>query len=121
MPGVEAILRELNSNGIPTACLSNTNSLHWRLLGEDSPYPSVRILDRRFGSHEIGARKPSDAAYAAVEACFPGRRIAIFDDSPVNVRAAEQRGWAAWTIHPDTSATAIRQALIEVGVLGPRL
>ncbi|MCX7799713.1 MAG: hypothetical protein N2109_05150 [Fimbriimonadales bacterium] len=117
LPGVASLLRDLKRGGTPTACLSNTNALHWMLLGDDSPYPSVRLLDRRFGSHEIGARKPSAEAYAAVEAAFPGHRIAFFDDSPVNVRAALQRGWQAWEVHPDSAEEAIRRTLEEIGVL----
>lgn len=119
LPGVEPILRELRARGVPTACLSNTNALHWMVLGEDSPYPSVRLLDRRFGSHRVGARKPSPEAYAAVEEAFPRHRFAFFDDSSANVRAAQERGWLAWTVDPNEAAQTIRRGLEAIGLLEP--
>jgi len=116
--GAEALVRDLTAAGVPSVCLSNTNALHWALLGPDSPYPSVRALDRRFGSHEIGARKPDPAAYAAVEREFPGGRFVFFDDSPANAMAARSLGWEAFHVDRADTAGPMRRRLAQLGLLG---
>ncbi|MFN3683819.1 MAG: HAD-IA family hydrolase [Fimbriimonadaceae bacterium] len=117
MAGAGALVRDLAAEGVPSVCLSNTNGLHWAFLGADSPYSSVRALHRRFGSHEIGARKPDPAAYAAVEREFPGCRFLFFDDSPTNTQAARALGWEAFHVRPTDSVEPLRRKLAELGVL----
>lgn len=115
--GAADLVQDLSARGVPCVCLSNTNALHWGLLGPDSPYPSVRALDRRFGSHEIGARKPDRAAYAAVEREFPGSRFVFFDDSSANAEAARTVGWEAHHVARADSVDPLRRRLMKLGLL----
>ena len=68
-PGVGDLLDDIQRAGLKTACLSNTNSNHWRQM-RDPVSPNALPLDRldyRFASQLMGLRKPDDAIYAAVE------------------------------------------------------
>ena len=54
-------------------------------------------FDHLFFSCEIGAKKPDEKFYKAVEAALGlgGEQIAFWDDSPSHVEAAKERGWQA--------------------------
>jgi putative hydrolase of the HAD superfamily len=56
-------LRELRGRGLPIGILSNTHALELRAWNES---PLAQFADATALSHEIGACKPSPAAYAAV-------------------------------------------------------
>jgi len=60
-------------------------------------FPDDAFLEPLFLSCEIGACKPSDAAFAAVEAALGMARgqILFIDDTAANVAAAIARGWDA--------------------------
>jgi FMN phosphatase YigB (HAD superfamily) len=60
-------------------------------------FPEGAFLEPLFLSCEIGACKPSDAAFAAVEAALgmAARQILLIDDTHANVAAAIARGWDA--------------------------
>jgi FMN phosphatase YigB (HAD superfamily) len=63
----------------------------------DQLFPMNAFLDPMFFSSELRAFKPSDEAFAAVEAelrVAPGR-ILFVDDAAANVDAARARGWEA--------------------------
>jgi 2-haloacid dehalogenase len=62
-----------------------------------SVFPDGAWLDPMIFSSEIGAVKPSDAAFAAAEARlgFGGDSVLFIDDGPANVAAARRRGWDA--------------------------
>lgn len=101
--GVAALIDQVRDCGARTACLSNTNDRHWHIMSNDS---DRRLpLDRlhfRFASHLIGAMKPSDKAYAHVEAVtkIAPHAIVYFDDDASNVDAAVRRGWQAVRLDP---------------------
>lgn len=88
---------------VRSACLSNTNTRHWRML--NSPGPNDLGLDRlarRFVSHEIGIMKPLAEIYRHVGrecGCEPGT-ILFFDDNAGNVAGARACGWQAEVIDP---------------------
>lgn len=104
--GAQAMLQELHAAGVRTACLSNTNELHWRqMTTPGSPwFLPLDQLTWRFASHLLHQRKPEAAIYRQVESIsgFAPSRIAFFDDLPENVAAARSRGWQAQVITPDT-------------------
>ena len=107
--GARALLHEVTAAPVQTACLSNTNARHWRIMGGGGPrsLPFAK-LDYRFASHLIGAMKPSHEPYEYVErttAIAPGR-ILFFDDLPANVETARDRGWQAVRVEPDSDAIA---------------
>jgi HAD superfamily hydrolase (TIGR01509 family) len=60
-------------------------------------FPDGALLDPMIFSGEIGAVKPSDAAFAAAEARlgFGGDAVLLIDDTPTNIAAAKRRGWDA--------------------------
>ncbi len=119
IPGMERLLADLLDQGVQTACLSNTNALHWPLLDGPSPYPVMGLVQRRFGSHRVGARKPSKDAYSRVQELLGKTRVAFFDDSETNVVGAKAVGWNACRVHQPGVAEQARQALLEWGILKP--
>jgi len=64
-----------------------------------SVFPDGALLDPMIFSSEIGAVKPSDAAFAAAEARLGlglgGEAVLFIDDGSANVAAAQRRGWDA--------------------------
>lgn len=122
-PGAVEMLDELNSTGISTACLSNTNEPHWGLLSQPGHltfFPLDR-LQYRFASHLMRCRKPDDAIYERVEreTGRPPSSILFFDDVPENVETAARRGWHAHRVDPklDNPIPHIRSVLRQHGVL----
>lgn len=121
-PGFHALLDRLDDANIRTACLSNTNALHWRLMSEGDG-PTRLPLDRltfRFASHLIGAMKPDASVYRHVEKTtgVPPRAIVFFDDAVPNVEGARARGWSAQHIDPaGDPASQIAEALHGYGIL----
>ncbi len=96
-PGAAELLGHLAERGHRTACLSNTNAFHWRMLTEADGFGGLRLghLSERFASHLIGRAKPDGAAYEHVERAtgVEPTRILFFDDLEPNGRAAAERGW----------------------------
>lgn len=104
-PGVGELIDGLNRRGVTTACLSNTNPRHWRMLGERDgglDFPAFRSIQVRHASHLLGAAKPGRAIFDAFEAETGARGPAILflDDREENVAAARAAGWRAEWIDP---------------------
>lgn len=119
-PGAFELVQDLKAAGIATACLSNTNELHWRKLLDPRFHPAVAALDRPFASFEIQINKPHPGAYEAVAAAFPGvGRKFFFDDHPVNVEAARELGWEAHLIDPAGDPPAAMRAVLQNAMLLP--
>lgn len=123
-PGALELLDALAASGVQTACLSNTNAHHWDLVADPTAAQHLPLdrLTFRFASHLIGARKPDEAAYAAVEAetGVPPSDIVFFDDLAGNVTAAERRGWRAHHVaHPGDPIAQIRERLRAYGLALP--
>ena len=121
-PGAGELLDDLRAAGHTTACLSNTNANHWRILADpNDPHGKVlHKLHHRFASHLMRVRKPDPAIYAQVEKELgaSGDRIIFFDDRPENIAAAKARGWSGFVVPvvPNPIPT-IRAHLQESGVL----
>ena len=122
-PGAIDLLDDLKAAGVRTACLSNTNHNHWRLLRDSAShtyFPFDR-LNYAFASHLLRLRKPDAAIYAHVEraAGVQGKAVVFFDDLPENVAAAAARGWNAYRVDPasDNPVPQIRKWLADQGVL----
>jgi len=117
--GVDSVIEAIHAAGVETAVLSNTNHDHWVTFDR---YPTVGLVQKRYASHLLEARKPEPAAYRAVEAAtgHDAAGILFFDDLEVNVEAARAVGWRAEQIDPlRGTAPQIRQALRAHGVLAP--
>jgi HAD superfamily hydrolase (TIGR01509 family) len=121
-PGVRELIDDLNSHGLRTACLSNTNASHWEMMIDASHRAGLPLnrLTYRFASHLIGARKPDDAIYAHVEreTGLRGKQILFFDDLEENIEGARHRGWLGHLIERcDDPVMQMRRHLSELGVL----
>lgn len=117
--GARQLAEDLRAAGVQTACLSNTNALHWVALVNPQQHPVIATLDKRFASFEIRVNKPDPSAFRIVANAFPSveRRI-FFDDNLGNVAAAINLGWEAHRIDPDGDPPAqMRRILTESGVL----
>jgi HAD superfamily hydrolase (TIGR01509 family) len=94
-PGARPLLGRLHSTH-RLACLSNSNELHTP-LHRRSMEP---LMDRYYFSDEIGQVKPDQEIFEHVirDLGVPPRRIAFFDDTPVNVEAARGAGLKAYEV-----------------------
>jgi FMN phosphatase YigB (HAD superfamily) len=121
-PGAAELLNDLADLRIATACLSNTNESHWRMMNDAEHAAALPLekLSHRFASHLIGARKPDPAIYEHVERVtgVSAGAIAFFDDLPVNIEAARRRGWRAFQVDPAGDPVAQAKAhLSDMAVL----
>lgn len=103
-PGIDTLLDQLDACGIATACLSNTNTAHWRAVTTPGPVQlPLHRLHHCFASPFVGHRKPDAGIYRYVQeqAGVPGRSILFFDDAPENIQAAASHGWSAQRVEPN--------------------
>ena len=110
-PGALPLLRRLQNNH-RIACLSNSNELHTP-LHRASIHPHV---DSFYFSDEIGLVKPDREIFDYVirDLAVGSRRIAFFDDTPVNVEAARNAGLSAYLVD---GIAALRAQLQRIGLL----
>ena len=94
-PGADVLLKEL-SRHYTTACLSNTNEMHWNKICDVDKLE--KYFKFSFPSHLIHRVKPAKEAYAYAIRTLgvePGA-IAFFDDKEENVAAAKKAGMDAF-------------------------
>lgn len=121
-PGAAELIADLRRAGIATACLSNTNHVHWAQMTDAAgPFAAaVAALDHRHASHLIGHRKPDAAIYERFERAVgvDAAAILFFDDREENVNAAALNLWRAERIDPAKDPAAqMRKYLSRYGVL----
>ena len=117
--GIESLFESVSAAGLTTACLSNTNERHWRMVMHlDGCYAPLRRLEYRIASHLTGVAKPNAGAYEAVEhqTGVSGRAIVFFDDGRENCQSASDRGWNVHQIDPE--ADTVAQMTEHLGRLG---
>lgn len=97
---------------IKTACLSNTNDMHWKHL--TAYVPVEAMFDHVFASHQIGAVKPNADAFQIVmnETGVAAADIIFFDDSAVNIAAAKELGITAYKVDPAQGVMPTLRALL---------
>ena len=118
--GTLEMIQKLNDIPIVTACFSNTNDLHWKVLLDPAKYPNINILKFKYASHVIHSEKPHREAYAAIERKLgvSGNEILFFEDSPRNVEVALQCNWDAHLIdHSDNQAMQVKSVLVNRKIL----
>lgn len=100
--GTLQIVRALNESGLTTACLSNTNELHWQVLTDPACYANIAALQLKTASHLFGLSKPDPAIYRAFEEVSgaSGAEILFFEDAPANIASAAAVGWRTAPIDP---------------------
>ena len=110
-PGAIDLLRSI-SQTYPVAALSNSNVLHSPIhrRGLDG------VIDSFYFSDEIGHVKPDRSIFDHVvhDLAVPPEKIAFFDDTSVNVEAAQELGFAAYCVD---GLDALRSQLQTLGLL----
>ena len=93
-PGARELLTTLRKD-FRTACLSNSNALHWEKFGGFQG-----IFDYALSSHRLGVIKPDQSAFLrALEICAVApAEVYFFDDSLSNIRSAERLGLRAFHV-----------------------
>jgi putative hydrolase of the HAD superfamily len=122
-PGIDSVFDMLDTAGVQSAALSNTNDAHWGHMfpsdNSEPEFPNLARLGHRFASHLLGVLKPDARAYRAVErqSGFSSEQILFFDDKQENVEAACRLGWTAERIDPtNDTASQILAILNRFGV-----
>lgn len=94
LPGALELLARLRPH-FRTACLSNTNAIHWARMPEVE-----QCFDVRLASHLTGHMKPEPDAYRhALEVLgTQPESVHFFDDLPENVIAAQRAGMCAYRV-----------------------
>ena len=98
-----------------TACLSNTNAIHWHRLIHEMGI--VGMFDQHFASHLTGKLKPDRESFEHVLQslnCDPPA-ILFLDDNEMNVKAARSVGIIAYRTQGAQEAEKI---LEKTGILG---
>lgn len=116
-PGTLELIRDLQAEGLQTACLSNTNALHWQEMLHSGRFPNVARLDAHVASHELKLEKPDPRFYRAFEALLGAQagQITFFDDGLANMEAARACGWRTELIDPTGDPTEQMRAFLELG------
>jgi putative hydrolase of the HAD superfamily len=92
--GTERVLSALKPH-VKLACLSNTNSVHWRELQRS--YAFMQYLDVALASQRLGCAKPDAQIYTKANEMLGAapHELLFFDDKVENVQAATAQGWNA--------------------------
>lgn len=125
--GVRGVIERLvETPGVETALLSNTNAAHWRRHlprpgGGEPDYPTAGLLRHRHASHLLGLAKPDEAIYVAFERAtgFSGPDILYFDDLAENLDAPARLGWRC--VHVDHTGDTARQISDSLWTVGVRV
>jgi FMN phosphatase YigB (HAD superfamily) len=118
--GMSHLLDELERVGVATACLSNTNDLHWQRVLDATLYPCIARLGTKLASHELRIEKPDPAIYHRANHLLQARpeQIIFFDDNAANIQSAEASGWTTLLIRHDVHPPEVMaQFLKTLGVL----
>ncbi|MFW5696996.1 MAG: HAD family hydrolase [Fimbriimonadaceae bacterium] len=119
-PGTESVITSLQRANVATACMSNTNTLHWDVFMQGVRFPGIASLEVQVASHLVGVNKPEEGIYREVKRLVgsEGSAILYMDDSPEHVEGAKRLGWQAYRIDPhvETTADQINEILSEQGV-----
>jgi putative hydrolase of the HAD superfamily len=119
--GTLDIVTELNAGPTKTACLSNTNELHWReLLGPR--FPNIQALKIHLASQNLGLAKPDLRIFRRFEELTqtPADQILFFEDTEVNVFAAQAAGWNVVRIDPKGSQESQIRAGLDAHGIQPK-
>jgi putative hydrolase of the HAD superfamily len=114
VPGIGELIARI-ADRVRLLALSNTNATHatyWKARYA----PVFERFERVFCSHELSARKPEHAAYAAIAeyANVSPHRIVFFDDVPEFVEGARRFGLRSFLAE---GCPTIEAPLVRLGVL----
>ena len=109
-PGTLDALANLKTR-FTTACLSNTNALHWAHL--NTMFSTDNTFHHAFASHKIHEAKPGAASYLKpieMMGCDIGD-VWFFDDTDANIDAAREVGLTAFHVDRSVGVLPVLQAL----------
>lgn len=121
--GIAEVIDMLKKQGIYTACLSNTDEIHWKRLSDPKLYPAIALLDKHVTSFQCKVLKPKKEIYEKFEhiSGFRKAQILYFDDVEANILGAREQGWRAKRIDPNKeTAPQILETLEAVRLLPPK-
>ncbi|MGC8626826.1 MAG: HAD family hydrolase [Acidimicrobiales bacterium] len=112
-PGARELVA-LTRDHLPVGCLSNSNVLHWELMGKH--WGLAGLFDRAFLSYELGMVKPDHEIFEHVVHSLgaPPERVVLLDDNQLNVQGARAVGLTAVQVRGPAQA---KSALVDLGVL----
>lgn len=112
-PGVMAALTDLKTR-FTTACLSNTNALHWAHL--NTMFSTDATFHHAFASHEINEAKPDAQSYLKplAQMGVAAEDVWFFEDTTANVKAARTLGMA---VHHVDRTVGVMPVLRELGLI----
>jgi HAD superfamily hydrolase (TIGR01509 family) len=117
--GTRELVGDLKQLGHATACLSNTNALHWEILNSEA-FPAIHALDYKVVSHSVRLLKPEAAVFRLfdLDTQVTPEYVVFFDDHEGNVLAARRHGWnAIFVDHESDPAAQMRAALAAMEVI----
>lgn len=96
-PGILDALADLKTR-FTTACLSNTNSLHWKHLNR--MFSTSETFHYAFASHEISEAKPDSASFLKPLDIMGinASDVWFFDDTEANIEGARAAGLTAFHV-----------------------
>ena len=108
--GVEDAIKKIGQNH-KTACLSNTNALHWDHL--NTYLKPAELFNYSLASHQIQAIKPDQIAFEKVFKVtgYSPENIIFFDDTQMNIDAAQDLGMSAYKVDPKLGVLPILRSL----------
>lgn len=97
-PGTLEALADLKTR-FTTACLSNTNPVHWAHLNR--MFNTGETFHHAFASHEIGAAKPDLESYIKPLGIMGSQssEVWFFDDTEANIDGARAAGLTAFHVN----------------------
>lgn len=112
-PGMEKLLIRIKKH-YPLFLISNTNALHYTHLKKE--FKLLRHFNRKFPSHEVGARKPDIKIYRRVlkKIGYQPRETVFIDDMKSFIRGARKAGMHAIRFK---SLPQLKQDLRKLGIL----
>ncbi len=112
--GIQEIIKKL-SERFETACLSNTNELHWAHL--KTYLDPDRIFQYAYASHLINLAKPNTEIYIYVldELGHAPNEVVFLDDSQANIDAAMTLGIRSYKVDPRFGAIPVLESLKLLG------
>jgi len=113
-PGVLEIVLALKKAGVPTACLSNNNPIHWKVFVGTDRFPAVREVDFPIASFELGSHKPHAEIYQtfAQRLGWEPEAIVYIEDNVTNAQAAKELGWQSHIVDPTNPMAVQLKAIL---------
>lgn len=107
------LVETLKQKGWKTACLSNTNAMHWASLVAPGHFPALHALDYHHLSFQVNLAKPEEAFFRAFEQATGAQpeQIVYFDDVEEYANVATWCGWRGERVSRETPVEEMAEIL----------